>query len=273
MATFRYRFETRGERLYAFVRDWMAVAVPRAELENWLQPIGMSTYWVEYFEQLSAVALVGRAVAAGRSLSRTYGAASGLYKRQYRSHLNEYLQIRRRDLDDLMGYALPAVEVADGEIPNGLKKERRSWAEIRHKQCYLCGTVLDFHNNESDDYGTLDHLWPSSYGGDSISQNLLPACALCNRARKANFATWAVTSVQSVFRGLNPDTSDPNLFSGPTLFALHNWAGQRYAIRNSTNLRDAFMHIGPWTEPRLVNTGEVAYFFNLRNHNQDVAID
>src|SRR5262249_50048311 len=155
----------------------------------------------------------------------------------------------------------PAVDVAEGRIPAGLRNARRAWAVKRSRPCYLCGTALDFDDDQSDSYCTLEHLWPSSFGGDSIEENLLPACALCNRTRKLNFATWASTSVQSVLRGLNPDTTDPHVISGPARFALHHWAGQRYAIRHGTNLRQAFMDIGPWTEPRVVDPDDVAHFF------------
>ena len=272
MPTFRYRFETHGERLYGFLRALLAESLPRGELEDWLEPVGMTSEWVEYFEQLSAVGLTGRVVAAGRSLSKTF-ADRILFRQQYRSYLNDFLLVSKAVLDGLLGFAIEAVDVADGKISDGLRKERRAWAERRRPNCYLCATYLNFEDEKSDEYCTLEHLWPSSYGGDSIAENLLPACALCNRARKADFATWATTSVQSVLRGLNPDTKDPYLLSGPALFALHNWAGQRYAIRHKTNLRDAFLQIGPWTEPRVVNKREVAYFFNLRNHDQSVLTD
>lgn len=272
MAEFRYRFETHGERLYGFVRNWMSAPLPREGLEKWLEAGGMSEHWIEYLEQMVTVALTGRIVAAGRSLKKLHKHDRGLYRREYRSYLNDYLLISKHDLDELIGFALPSAEVAEGDISDGLRKDRRAWAAERHRNCYLCNVEMDFVDKEADNYCTLEHLWPSSYGGDSIEENLLPACAICNRVRKSNFATWAVTSVQSVLKGIKPALNDPKLLTGPTQFALHHWAGQRYAIRNNTNLRDAFRKLGPWVTPRIKDTNDIGHFFNLQNHGTHVVI-
>src|SRR5262245_14533505 len=119
MKTFRYRFETRGERLYGFLRDLMARSLPQEGFEQWLEPMGRSPEWIEYFEQLSAVALTGRVVAAGRSLAREYRADRLLFRREFRSYLGESFLVKK-ELDDLIEYAIPAVEVAGREIPGGL---------------------------------------------------------------------------------------------------------------------------------------------------------
>ena len=112
MTSFRYRFETQGERLYGFVRDWMTGELPRG-LRSGLSA-GMSRQWIEYFRQLAAVALcVGGSWPRGVHLER-YKADQDLYHRQYRSYLNDYLLISKGDLDDLLDAALPAVRAGRG---------------------------------------------------------------------------------------------------------------------------------------------------------------
>ena len=50
----------------------------------------------------------------------------------------------------------------------------------------MCGSSLDFVN-DNDNAFTCEHIWPRSYGGDSIEENLLPSCKSCNSNKKKNF--------------------------------------------------------------------------------------
>ena len=45
-------------------------------------------------------------------------------------------------------------------------------------KCYYCGAELTKKNR------TLDHLYPRSLGGVSITDNLVPSCKLCNQNKK-----------------------------------------------------------------------------------------
>ncbi len=274
MAEFEYRFVTCGEHLYRFLRLWLADTMPRHELAEWLGRAGRAEEWMEYLEQLSAVALTGRIVAAGRSLEAKHSADPKLYAREFRSYLNDHLLISKDHLDKLMRLALQAVEVADGKIPKGAASDARGWAQHNHRHCYLCGDPLDFTPGATNDkIYTCEHIWPSSYGGDSVAENFLPACQKCNSQKKRHFATWAMVSVQSVIRGINPTEIDLDVIDGTPRFALHYLAGQRYAINHGTSLKRAFLRIGPWTTLRVNDINDVAHFFNLSIHSADVDID
>lgn len=54
---------------------------------------------------------------------------------------------------------------------------RREIYERDNGMCYLCGISLNLKDIH------LDHLIPSSRGGDSSPENLAVACAFCNQSR------------------------------------------------------------------------------------------
>src|SRR3546814_15014473 len=65
-------------------------------------------------------------------------------------------------------------------------------------QCYMCGRALTRRGNAGVDKYTVEHLWPISFGGETIEGNLLPACANCNSRRK-HMLSWAWGPVQSTY--------------------------------------------------------------------------
>ena len=98
---------------------------------------------------------------------------------------------------------------------------------------------MEFDDNRADNYCTLEHLWPSSYGGDSISENLLPACAPLQPRPQIELRHLGHDERSVGAAWARPGHGAPNFITGPSQFALHHWAGQRYAINNKTNLRTA----------------------------------
>lgn len=67
--------------------------------------------------------------------------------------------------------------------------------------CYMCGVSLSRKKGLSNTY-TIEHIWPISYGGDTIEENLLPACADCN-SKRGNMLSWAAGPVISTYLHVN----------------------------------------------------------------------
>lgn len=74
-------------------------------------------------------------------------------------------------------------EVKDGILEvHGFWSFKRLMVEIAYElkgknQCYYCKKPL------LDSEVTVDHLFPEAYGGISVTNNLVPACKLCNNTK------------------------------------------------------------------------------------------
>ena len=67
--------------------------------------------------------------------------------------------------------------------------------------CYMCGVSLNRRKGQSDTF-TIEHIWPISFGGDTVEENLLPACADCN-SKRGSMLSWAAGPVNSTFLHAN----------------------------------------------------------------------
>ena len=185
---------------------------------------------------------------------------------------------------DLAPLAFLAAQAASeaSKTPNAHEK-RKVLGDCRRKfNCYSCGGELDpqalsqvsVENGKlipNPQYLEYEHLWPHSFGGDSIAENLLPSCPYCNRA-KANVASWEWMPVQSVipeFLARSPTLSGPKA-SKQVKIGLHIRAATACARLNGTTLKNAYIAIGPrLNDIHVVDTSDTADFFNLRVHNPE----
>ncbi len=93
------------------------------------------------------------------------------------------------------------------KTPRDKRVEQAAMDEVGMR-CYMCGIALTRRGsgNGRDKY-TIEHLWPLSFGGETIEGNLIPACANCNNRRK-HMLSWAWGPVQSTY--LHPSESPSN---------------------------------------------------------------
>jgi hypothetical protein len=258
---------TAGERLCNFVNHKLLAGPVWNALEGHLDSTGRAIHLVSFYRQIAAVTLTGRIVAAGRSANDLYPHGDPLFRKLFTEHLRDTVGIPREIFDELYRASVRAVEAAISPIPGSVEKRMRAWAELRHPCCYMCGSSLDFQNSDPVKGYTCEHIWPRSYGGDSIEDNFLPACNSCNSKKKQNFATWAMPAVQSLLRGLAPEGQTLAEVEGTYKFALHYRAAQNLAVKRRSTMKEAFLTIGPWTDIRVLDVDDVADFFNLENHS------
>jgi hypothetical protein len=259
---------TSGEQLCNFVNRRLLAGGAWNDLELQLSATGRSMQLVEFFRQVAAVTLTGRIVAAGVSINETNSINDVMFQKLLREYLRDTVGIPGRFMNEIYRFSHRAIEAAILSIPNAVQKKIRSWAEVHHTCCYMCGQALDFNQKDNVRSYTLEHIWPRSYGGDSIEENFLPACKSCNGEKKSNFATWTMPAIQSLLFGLKPQEESLAKVPGALKFSLHYRAAQELAIQKRSTLKDAFLNIGPWTNIRLIDTDDVADFFNLENHQQ-----
>jgi hypothetical protein len=122
--------------------------------------------------------------------------------------------------------------------------------------------VRDVQGNKA----TLEHVWPSSLGGDSITDNLVPACANCN-AKKGDLVTWEQGSVHEFIYPINFHLSDYL----PRLPLVQKILLQRRAVvilaqREKISLKKALVRVGPFGDLKPLNPDDTWDIFNTQNH-------
>ena len=157
-------------------------------------------------------------------------------------------------------------------ISTRLRQGMLNWSRGHHNFCYLCGKELNFNltQNENDSDITLDHLWPQAYGGDSIEENILPACRDCNSRKKRDYASWAGCNVHTLMVGVDPSEGAIMSIGLQFQYALYNRAATAYANRKKISLKESYITLGPWkSEICVLDADDVGDFFNLSNYNTE----
>ena len=260
---------TGGERLCNFVNHRLLQSDAWQSLQDTLEVTGRAAELAQFYRQLSAVTLTGRIVAAGQSISVHFERNDPIFRKAFREHLRDTVGVPAGILDELYRFGFRAVSAALEPLPESTRKKVRAWAMSRHPNCYICGVPLDFVALGRVNSYTLEHIWPRVYGGDSIEENLLPACDSCNSKKKRHFATWVMPAVQSLLLGISPPDQRLGEIEGSYKYSLHYRAAQRLATDRRLSLKQAFLKIGPWTDVRLIDRDDVADFFNLENHSTE----
>ncbi len=141
-------------------------------------------------------------------------------------------------------------------IPNGVRA-RVLGARTPFFKCYLCDTPIERAGL------SLDHLWPSSLGGESVDDNLLPACAVCQKI-KADAATWESVAIHDlVLPAADTLAHVPNV-PGPIQIACHHLNAIEECKEGSLNLKQAYLRIGPARYARVRRVGVPVTFFEIR---------
>jgi hypothetical protein len=261
-------------------------------LEDALSVCGRGREWVSFLEEVVATQMVGRLVSAGTSIAEAMGgkgATSGLEFRQRLTavteetmQMNPSRQVRQR-LHDLTVRAVQATYGTVGEADSKIIREEAG----KPPKCFLCNRVLvmirgEAAKNLSERDRNLavedEHIWPRSYGGDTIADNLALACHHCNQ-NKESFANWAMVDIQSLVRGLpeQPGRAPEDVpsairtIAGWHRYALASRAAYALADAESLTLKQAYYRLRSrvMLHPRVQRFDDVADFFNLVHHEDD----
>jgi hypothetical protein len=269
---YNYKRETPGEHLCSYLFDNLIDSGFWVKFEErHLSASGRAQQYHQFFRESLALNLTRRLI---------------LFAEKAKDHLNptdpgfvKLLNpaISRWGLLDINGtgkisrLAKESVVAANHGISDTMRKHFLRKALRQSEPCYLCGCVLNHdlkeHAPKHNDL-TLDHIWPQSYGGDSIELNILPACRSCNSNKKQDFPSWAGCDVHSLILSVNPSKDALNSIQGRYRFALHNRYVKELAVERRISLRDAYLEVGSWCRcPWVEDMEEVADFFNLNNYS------
>lgn len=130
------------------------------------------------------------------------------------------------------------------------------------RDCYLCGIRLRDVRAVHDQF-TIEHLWPLTFGGATVEDNLLPACKNCNDSRK-HFITWAWGPVQSTFHASSKGEDPPReLRLALALARIMLTAGGSPGGRRLLTLKQAAKKIRPAVVTPTLKHGRHYVFFEL----------
>jgi 5-methylcytosine-specific restriction endonuclease McrA len=265
-----HRLVTSGELLFAVVHGILKSRIASLDSHRWLTFLDGAENWSEYIEFATTLYYAGRFLRAAQFYGESDDRA--VIERQVRSVAFELLSVESAEANVLTRRAIDAVKASQSEIATGIRNKVRSWAESQHKKCYLCGEPLSFAlNQEAPNSFTADHIWPKSFGGEPIIDNILPACKNCNSYKK-HCTSWAHVDVQSVLLRVAPSEEERTRIDGRFKFALHHRAAKKLAEDRGLTLKESYLRIGPWNRiADVARSSDSAHFFNLRNVNPELS--
>jgi hypothetical protein len=255
---------TAGERLCVVLSTLMAAATDWRRLEQSLMPIRGTADYIELFQEMFVVQLACQLTAAGVSVAKTYSCDDSLFEGEIRSVIME-LGFPYRELGVIARAVTASTRAALHDFTLKEKAAARDSAMRRSEPCYMCGVKIDYQQ-VGPGYGhfSLEHVWPRAFGGDSILENALPACQSCNN-KKNSFATWGMVGIQALVLGIAPAPESLREIDKTFKYAMHYRQARRLASTKRISMKDAFLKLGPWCEPEVVETSLPATFFNLQN--------
>lgn len=271
---YSYEKKTAGENLCAYLYDYSIDSMIWDRLEQkHLLVTGYPEEFHVFFREAIAVNLTRRLILAGESVKKHIlpseagfpEAISKVISRWNLGHLNRDGALARLVRDSLIA--------SNHGISLTLRRRTLKTAERTSQKCYMCGVSFNFSLDPSralhNDI-TIDHIWPQAYGGESIPENLLPACRSCNAEKKQDYPSWSGCDIQSVAFGIGASEGSLESLNGRFRFALHNRFIRQLANKTNISLQEAYLKVGAWTSaPWLIDESEVGDFFNLANYNED----
>ena len=234
---------------------------------------GRPTEFRVFFQESIALNLTRRLILAGESAKQYYDPMESGFLDCILPAINRWgLQMLNQN-GRLARLVKDSVIASNHGINKTLRIRMNEWSKKHHPTCYMCGVRLNHHLRcESPKYDdiTLDHIWPQAYGGDSIENNLLPACRTCNSDKKQDYPTWAGCDIHTLIIGDRPSGDALRSVGGRFRFALHNRAARILANRQRISLRTSYLRLGSWTtEPWILDEEEIGDFFNLENYQPE----
>ena len=151
------------------------------------------------------------------------------------------------------------------------------WGEMAHPACYFCGRpFIKTGNRRRSKYlvdgteieGTLEHIWPRSLGGDSIVENLVPACKPCNNDKDDHFSWAHFPGHELVYRPGFDGSPHYAAFPRKAKLVLQRRAVLYVAAREKITLKESLTLVGPYGTLAVLDGDDTWDFFSMQNHQQ-----
>ena len=254
-----------AKHLAAFLIDSYFSDNPTAwdQVARVLLPTGRADEWKEAMREMTVLHLTHRLIKGGSTIAGGQGGLDAVAKNNIKILILNTMSVRPSAVNDIYARLEPAIRSTRQKINSSTRRVIEAEARKAMPYCYLCGTDLDFDSNE--DYWTaftIDHVWPRAYGGNSLADNLLPACQSCN-VKKGHTPSWSMYPVQALIAGHQLDDEKLATLPKEMRFSVQSRAAAHHATANATSLKDAFISLGRPGTPSVVNPQVSVDVFNL----------
>lgn len=258
---------TTGEHLFqVVVRDHFGFsAIAQLQAIPLLHVGGRTDELSEYFVGVSALNLLARVVKKAERVradeQETMHQASMV--RYIQQSLGIPLISGSDDVDRLASLALKTAADSKKIIKDSVKNAVLNGQ--KELSCYICGGLLlkspDASPENKIEY---EHLWPSSFGGNSIPENILPACCFCNRA-KGHMLLWQSSHINSFVLKPLPSEEEWKTIKRAEKVAQHARSIFSHACHTKVSLKEAALEIGPINMSSIYasDTDDAVDFFNF----------
>lgn len=260
--------KTQGERLFLLLRDELLEAcghghVRWSNLCSLLTQIGGRSEFGDYLRGAATIHVMRRLLRFWEA-ERVITSQESQYVKKVASYIRDEVLPSLGDQDtNRLARAVIAAEKACNQpisrsVRSGVLGGRQ---QIR---CYLCPATLSPSASDGQPgFLTLEHLWPQSAGGDSVEDNLVPACARCQDTTKDTMS-WEWFNIHNIVLPATPSTGAIASVTRKGHFARHFLEAVRLANERHISLKEAFTALGPMNHPvGSVSTGGPTTFFDL----------
>ena len=263
---------TAGERLFQRIGTYglKDLAPNRLGQQRFVRLTGRGVSFGSYLEGSMIAFTFKRVMKATHGIFRDKSSDPAVCNARLTAILRDWFGwLDKEALAVLVRDAVRAEGASNHPIPKRLETD--IWHTRRVHKCCFCGKGLtaDTHSVVRDVDGTkatLEHVWPTSLGGDSIAENLVPACGNCNKEKRDLF-TWEQGSIHDFIYPIDFHLSEflPRLPVTQRIL-LQRRAVITLAQRERITLKQALLRVGPYGDIKALDASDTWDFFNTQNH-------
>jgi len=242
-----FKPSTAGERLFQHIIKNVVGRDSQLELQNLelLRSGGRASAFFDYFLGIYTFNFMGRCLRKAVSVQKTIEDES-LHQEVLTQYFQKTLEIPalagERNLDQLALLSLYAANYSGKDISKRTKYSVRNGSDSCN--CYICGKEILRKTENPELLIKYEHIWPSSYGGDSITENLLPACEKCN-SHKADMLLWQDSHIHSFILPPTPSNDEWMKITRTKKIAKHRVHIFETACTQKISLKEAAIEVGP----------------------------
>lgn len=245
----KFKPVTSGERLFQFIVSNI-IGKERASSLDYISLIqigGREDDLIDYYSGVFASNFIMRCIKKAKWIDKNdpLHADCNALERHKKALINYFLtslEIPRNslggNLEQLANLVIDAYKATKKDITPTVRKQFKK----RPDKCYICGSLIDDTSGATHKY-ELEHIWPQSYGGDSIVENLLPSCCYCNKD-KSHMLLWQNADVSSFVLTPMAELNELQSIHKPVRIARHRRLIFEHACKQKVSLKNAALAVG-----------------------------
>lgn len=241
----KFRPTTAGEQLFTYIFNNLIGKKNINQIYELqaLQIGGRQEELSSYYIGVLAANILSRCIQKAKRIVKLFDDEKE-HQKQIIQYFQRSLEIPRNpsgfNLDRLAALTLQAEEKSKKDI---ISSVRSQFSNTKFHYCYICGTQIFENPTGSQIRMELEHIWPLSFGGDSIVENLLPSCPTCNRL-KDKMLLWQNAHIHSFTLKPEPSPSEINNIEIKIRIAQHRKQIFEHANLYKKTLKEAALSIG-----------------------------